>query len=160
MSSNSDNSHVISIEEDPDKTKKNLEIVCSPNMIYVATLDEDSNINLWSVVSQEQHLENKKTIHIDNIYNIDDIYSIYKFKRVFAISDNMHASISLNRVYPYNFGIFDFENEQEILLTFHDQQKEIDFLSFLKNGDIVIVNVRYYRAYVFSCKEKDNISWD
>ncbi|RIB28361.1 hypothetical protein C2G38_1513929 [Gigaspora rosea] len=53
--------------------------------------------------------------------------------------------------------IFNFETEKEVSLTFPDWQKEIDFLSFTDNGNIVMVNAKYYRAYVFA--SKDNVSW-
>ncbi|KAF0452878.1 hypothetical protein F8M41_001859 [Gigaspora margarita] len=54
--------------------------------------------------------------------------------------------------------IFDFETpDKEIKLTFPDWQKEIDFLSFRDNGNIIIINAKYYRAYVFS--SKDNKRW-
>ncbi|CAG8615953.1 6438_t:CDS:2 [Dentiscutata erythropus] len=145
-------SHVeIPIEGDPDKNKKILEIVCSPNLMHVAALDKDSNIGFWSIINQEESLTNVNSIHIDDI-------GIKKTgERIFAISDNKHASISINRVNPYNFKIFNFENGKEVSLTFPDQQKEINFLSFTDNGNIVMVNTKYYRAYIFS--SKDSVSW-
>ncbi|RIB19685.1 hypothetical protein C2G38_1247400 [Gigaspora rosea] len=146
MTSYSDDSHVeISIED-----KKILEIVCSPNLNHVAALHEDSVISLWSIVSHENFLENVKKIHIDNIRTKE---------KIFAISDNKQLSISLDRINPYNFKIFDFESNKDIKLTFPDWQKEIDFLSFIENGNIIMVNTKYYRAYVFSSKGKDNITW-
>ncbi|CAG8531108.1 22329_t:CDS:2 [Dentiscutata erythropus] len=157
MISNSDNSHVkIPIEEAPDKSRKILEIVCSPNMKHVAALDEDSNISLWT---QEQLLENKKTIHIDNICTKE------KGKRIFAISDDKYVSISLYRVDPYNFKIFDFETEKEIPLTFPDWQNEIDFLSFICNGKLIIFNDTIYEITMcdieeLSIKSHILIEWD
>ncbi|CAG8576815.1 21449_t:CDS:2 [Cetraspora pellucida] len=149
----SDISHVkLEIEETPDKNKKILEIVGSPNSKYIATLDQDSNINLYSIDNQGKLLKNIKTNHINNICTKG------KGERLFAISNNKCVSIGLDRDKPYNFKIFDFENEKEVLFRFPDWQKEIDFLSFIANGDIIIVNTKYYRAYVFS--NKNNISWD
>ncbi|CAG8711379.1 29040_t:CDS:1, partial [Racocetra persica] len=61
----SDSSHVkIPIEAN----KKISEIVCSPNLKYVASLDENGNISLWPIIGQKQSLENEKTINIGNIY--------------------------------------------------------------------------------------------
>ncbi|KAF0383400.1 transient receptor potential cation channel subfamily a member 1-like [Gigaspora margarita] len=153
MTSYSDDSHVeIQIEDAPDKNKnkKILEIVCSPNLNHVAALHEDNHISLWSIVNQENFLANVKTIHIDNIRTTE---------KIFAISDNKQLSISLDRINPYNFIIFDFESDKEVSLTFPDWQKEIDFLYFIENGNIIMVNTKYYRAYVFSSKGKDNITW-
>ncbi|CAG8604344.1 31222_t:CDS:2, partial [Racocetra persica] len=135
MTSKSDNSHVkIPIEE---ANKRILEIARSPKMKYVAALHEDSNnISRWYKYSDS------------NINNGE---------RIFAISDNKLVSISFDRDKPYNFKIFDFENEKEILLKFPDWQREIDFLSFIANGNIIMVNTKYYRAYIFS--SKDNITW-
>ncbi|CAG8814171.1 6685_t:CDS:2, partial [Dentiscutata erythropus] len=138
------------MEEAPDKNKIS-EIVCSFNLKHVATLDEDSNISIWSTISQEEPLTHVKTIHIDNIRTNKN------GEKIFAISDNKCVSISVNRVDPYNFKIFNFETGKEIRFTFPDCQKEIDFLSLIDNGDIVMVNTKYYRAYVFS--SKDNVSW-
>ncbi|CAG8434906.1 7160_t:CDS:2 [Scutellospora calospora] len=146
----------IPIEEAPDKSveisieeiKKISKIVCSPNMKYVAALDEGSNISIWTIVNNEKLLEK----HIKN--------NCTKEKdRLFAISDNMHTSIGLDRDHPYNFKIFNFNKfdnekyEKEELLTFPDSQKEIDILSFTDNGRIVMVNNKFYRAYVFSSED-------
>ncbi|KAF0524645.1 hypothetical protein F8M41_015097 [Gigaspora margarita] len=166
MTSNSDNSHVeISIEKVPDKYKKILEITCSPKLEHVAALHEDNDISLWSIVSQEELLTNIKTINIDNIrrnekinkINVISVDQYFLIRKIFAISDNKQVSISLDRIDPYNFKIFDFETEEEIKLTFPDWQKEIDFLSFIDNGNIIMINAEYYRAYVFS--SNDNKSW-
>ncbi|KAF0333071.1 transient receptor potential cation channel subfamily a member 1-like [Gigaspora margarita] len=152
MTSNSDVK--ITIEEAPDKNKI-LEIVCSPNMKHAATLDVANNISFWTTINQDQLLEKVKTVCIDNI-RINE-----NGEKIFAISNNKCISISLYRVDPYNFKIFDFETEKEISLNFPDWQKEIDFLSFIDGGSIILVNARYYRAYIFSNKEKDNnITWD
>ncbi|KAF0541196.1 transient receptor potential cation channel subfamily a member 1-like [Gigaspora margarita] len=152
MTSNSDNSHVISIKDKDDQhgDKKILEIKCSPHFEYVAAL-EHGNISLWSVNNQKEPPTNVKTIQIDNIHTKG------KDERVFAISDNKHVSFSHTRVDPYNFKILDFESGKEVSLNFPDWQKEIDLLSFIDNGDIVMVNAKHYRAYVFS--NKDNITW-
>ncbi|KAF0524633.1 transient receptor potential cation channel subfamily a member 1-like [Gigaspora margarita] len=151
MTSNSGNPDVkIPIEEVPDKNKEILEIICSPNLKHVATLDEDSSISLWTIISQEQLLTKVKTFHIGNYYNK------INGKRIFAISNHKYVSISLDRVIPYNFKIFDFEDENEVLLTFPDWQKEIDYLSFSDNGNIIMVNAKYCRAYVFT--SNDNIT--
>ncbi|CAG8602395.1 35620_t:CDS:2, partial [Racocetra persica] len=93
----SDISHVIPIEEAPDKNKKILEIACSPNLKYVAVLYENSNISLLPIVSQEQYLKNDKTINIGNIYTKEN------GERIFAISDYKYVAISLDRNKPYNF---------------------------------------------------------
>ncbi|KAF0524640.1 transient receptor potential cation channel subfamily a member 1-like [Gigaspora margarita] len=161
MTSNPDNSYVVSIEEN----KEILEIVCSPNLKHVAALHENNDISLWSITSQEKSLTNVKTIHIDNIRTKEKRFEISENKyvsirKIFAISDIKQGSISHDRTNSYNFKIFDFETEQEIKLTFPDWQKEIDFLSFIENGDIIMVNIKYYRAYVFSSKGKDNLTWD
>ncbi|RIB14683.1 hypothetical protein C2G38_1636067 [Gigaspora rosea] len=143
----------IPIEEATDKNKI-LEIVCSPNMKHVATLDEVNNISFWTTINQEQFFEKVKTICIDNI-RINE-----NGEKIFAISNNKCISISLYRVDTYNFKIFDPETEKEIPLTFPDWQKEIDFLSFTDGGSIIMVSTRYYRAYIFTSKEKDNnITW-
>ncbi|KAF0452879.1 hypothetical protein F8M41_001860 [Gigaspora margarita] len=169
MTSNSDNSYMeISMEEAPDKNKnkKILEIVCSPNLKHVAALHEHNKISLWSIVSQEsqqEHLTNVMTINIDNFLRNEIIKIIsddqyVSIRKIFAISNNKQISISLDRLDPYNFKIFDFETpDKEIIFTFPDWQKEIDFLSFRDNGNIIMVNAKYYRAYVFS--SKDNKSW-
>ncbi|KAF0541195.1 transient receptor potential cation channel subfamily a member 1-like [Gigaspora margarita] len=167
MTSSSDNSHVeISVVEPPDINKnKILEIACSPNLKYVAALYENNDISLWSIVSQESQeelLTNIKTINIDNICINEEINAIsdnqYKtIRKIFAISNNKQVSISLKRNNAYNFKFFDFETEKEKKLTFPDCQKEIDILSFRDNGNIIMVNAKYYRAYVFSSKEKNNI---
>ncbi|RIB02717.1 hypothetical protein C2G38_853007 [Gigaspora rosea] len=136
MTSNSDKPDItIPIEEVPDQNKNKtiLEIVCSPKLKHVATLDEDSNISFWSIVGQEESLTNVNSIHINNIRTKET------GEKIFAISDNKHVAISLNRVVPYNFKIFNFETE-EIPLTFPDRQKEIDFLFFIDNGNIVVGN--------------------
>ncbi|KAF0541200.1 transient receptor potential cation channel subfamily a member 1-like [Gigaspora margarita] len=167
MTSNSNNSHVeISIEKVPDKNKnkKISEIVCSPNLKHVCALHENNDISLWSIVGLEKLLTNIKPIHIDNIRTNEKIDAISDDKydlirKIFAISDDKQVSISLDRIDPYNFKIFDFETEEEIKLTFSDWQKEIDFLSFIDNGSIIMINVKYYRAYIFSSKKKDNMSW-
>ncbi|CAG8692103.1 6941_t:CDS:2 [Dentiscutata erythropus] len=150
MTSNSDIVQ-IPIEEIPDKNKKILEIVCSPNLKHVAALDEDSNISLWSIISEEKLLTKVKTLHIGEIWTKEN------GEKIFAVSDNKYVSISLNRVSTYNFKIVDFEAEKDILLTFKDRQKEIDYLSFIDNGDIIMVNTKYYRAYIFT--SKDLVSW-
>ncbi|CAG8529156.1 3864_t:CDS:2 [Cetraspora pellucida] len=137
----SDISHIIPIEIAPDKSKKISEIVCSPNLKYVAALYEDGNINLWPI---EQP---------DKIINIGMIHTKKNGEKIFAISDK-YISFSLYRDQPYNFS---FENEKEVLLKFPDCQKEIDYLSFIDNGNVIMVNAKYYRAYVFSIE--DNISW-
>ncbi|RIB06364.1 hypothetical protein C2G38_523235 [Gigaspora rosea] len=134
-----------------DKNKEILEIICSHNLKHVATLDEDNSISLWSIISQEQFLTKVKTLHIGNIYNTKN------GKRIFEISDNKYVSISLDRVIPYNFKIFDFEDENDVLLTFPDWQNEIDYLSFSDDGNIIMANTKDYRAYVFT--SKDNVSW-
>ncbi|RIB00607.1 hypothetical protein C2G38_1146091 [Gigaspora rosea] len=69
------------------------------------------------------------------------------------------VSISIERTDSYNFKIIDFETEKEIKLKFPDWQNEIDFLSFRDNGNIIMVNAKYYRAYVFKVKRKDNTKW-
>ncbi|CAG8506128.1 2650_t:CDS:2 [Scutellospora calospora] len=154
----SDNSYVqIQVENEittgktPDKNtlKKFSEIVCSPNMQHVAVLDEDCNITFWFIDIKNKSPKNVKIINIDNIC------AKAKGDRLFAISDNMLTSIGLKRVNPYNFKIFDYKTEEEVLLTFPDWQTEIDFLSFTDNGNIIMVNTRYYRAYVFSNKKKE-----
>ncbi|RIB30736.1 hypothetical protein C2G38_2151864 [Gigaspora rosea] len=156
MTSNSDVK--IPIEEAPDKNKI-LDIVCSPNMKHVATLDEINNISFWTVINQEQLLKKVKTVCIDNI-RINE-----NGEKIFAISNNRHFSISLNRIDPYNFKIFEVKSAKEILLNFPDLQNEIDFLSFIDRSifddeNMIMINTRYYRAYIFSSKEKDNnITW-
>ncbi|KAF0461569.1 transient receptor potential cation channel subfamily a member 1-like [Gigaspora margarita] len=166
MASNSDNSHIeISIEKDSDKNKnkKILGIVCSPKLEHVAALHENNDITLWSIVSQEKLSTDGKPIHIDYIRTDEKIDAIsddkyISIRKIFAISDNKQVSISLDRIKPYNFKIFDFETpDKEIKLTFPDWQKEIDFLSFIENGNIIMINAKYYRAYVFS--SKDNKGW-
>ncbi|KAF0536923.1 transient receptor potential cation channel subfamily a member 1-like [Gigaspora margarita] len=170
MTSNSDNSYMeISMEEAINKTKnkKILEIVCSPNLKHVAALHKDNVISLWSIVSQEsleEHLTIVKAIHIYNIRRnktirviSDDQYA--SIRKIFAISNNQQVSINLDRIDPYNFKIVDFETEKEIILTFSDWQKVIDFLSFRDNKSIIMVNAKYYRAYVFSIKGKNNMKW-
>ncbi|CAG8607899.1 4323_t:CDS:2 [Cetraspora pellucida] len=141
----SDISHVIPMEGAPDKNKKISEIVCSPNLKYVAALYEDDNISLWPI---EQP---------DKIINIGMIHTKKNGEKIFAIS-NKYISYSLYRDKPYNFKILDFENKKEVLLKFPDCQNEIDYLSFIDNGNVIMVNDKYYRAYVYSIK--DNISWD
>ncbi|CAG8639621.1 25318_t:CDS:2 [Dentiscutata erythropus] len=154
MTSNSDNFHLkIPVEEIPDKNKKISEIVCSPNLKHVAALREDNYISFWSNLNKEEPLTNVKTIRNDNIHTKE-----YGGK-IFAISNNKCASISLNKTDPYNFKIYDFENGKEVSLTFPDCQKEIDFLSFIDNGNVVMVNAKYYRAYVFSSERKGNVTW-
>ncbi|RIB11418.1 hypothetical protein C2G38_2042691 [Gigaspora rosea] len=157
MTSNSDNPHVGISVEPPDKNKnvKILELVCSPKLKYVSALYEENDIVLWSIDSQEQRLTKVKTIHIDNIRTKEKTYEISEndsvsIKKIFAISDNKQGSISLDRTDSYNF-------KKEIKLTFPDWQKEIDFLSFVENGDIIMVNIKYYRAYVFSSNGTDNM---
>ncbi|CAG8544579.1 1976_t:CDS:2 [Cetraspora pellucida] len=140
-----DISYVIPIEEEPYKYMKISEIVCSPNLKYVAALYEYGNISLWPIEQPEK------------IINIGKIHIKRNGKKIFAISDK-YISFSIYRDKPYNFKILDSENEKEILLKFPDHQKEIDYLSFIDNGNIIMVNAKYYRAYVFS--DKDNISWD
>ncbi|CAG8531777.1 9678_t:CDS:2 [Cetraspora pellucida] len=140
----SDISHIIPMGVAPDKSMKISEIVCSPNLKYVAALYEDDNINLWPI---EQP---------DKIINIGKIHKTKNGEKIFAISDK-YISFSLYRDQPYNFKILDFENEKEVLLKFPDWQKEIDYLSFIDNGNVIMVNAKYYRAYVFSID--DNISW-
>ncbi|RIB26609.1 hypothetical protein C2G38_2030085 [Gigaspora rosea] len=162
---------IIPIEEVPyDENRKISKIVCSPRLKYVALLYEDSNISIWSVDGQESYLKHEKTLRIYNIC------TKRKDERIFAISDDKYVSISLNKVDPnvneidpnvnkvdpndpYNFKIFDFETQKKLSLTFPDWQKEIDFLSFIDNGNIIMVNDNQYRAYVFSSKEEDNITW-
>ncbi|RIB23559.1 hypothetical protein C2G38_830734 [Gigaspora rosea] len=140
MTSKLDNSHLkIPIEEASDKNKF-LKIVCSPNIKYVATLNEDSSISLWSIVNQEKSLLNIKTIYPDNI-SIKE-----KDEGIFAITDNKYVSISLNKADPYNFKIINFEIEEEVSLTFPDWQKEINFLSIINNGNIIMVNTEYSRT--------------
>ncbi|RIB06366.1 hypothetical protein C2G38_2253262 [Gigaspora rosea] len=111
MTSNSENSQVElqieepldknkQIEEPLDKNKKILEIVCSPNLKHVATLDEVinvNNINIWSINSYEGLLTHVKKIRIDNVR------AKKNGERIFAISNNQCVSISLNRSDPYNF---------------------------------------------------------
>ncbi|CAG8577347.1 6375_t:CDS:2, partial [Scutellospora calospora] len=149
----SDSSYVrIQFEDEiANEIKKISEIVCSPNMKHVAALDEDSNISFWSIDNEDQSPKKVNTIHIDTIC------TKAKGDRLFAISDNMFTSIGLERINPYNFKIFDFKTEDEVMLTFPDWQKEIDFLSFIDNGNIVMINTKYYRAYIFS--SKDDIHW-
>ncbi|KAF0524636.1 transient receptor potential cation channel subfamily a member 1-like [Gigaspora margarita] len=119
------------------------ELACSPNSKHVAALHEN-RISFWSIVDQEEHLEFVKAIKIDNIRRNETINAISDnqyilVRKIFAISDNMQVSISLDRIDPYNFKIFDFETpDEEIKLTFPDWQKEIDFLSFTNNGNIVM----------------------
>ncbi|CAG8439911.1 8601_t:CDS:2 [Cetraspora pellucida] len=139
----SDISHVIPMEGALDKNKKISEIVCSPNLKYVAALYEDDNISLWPTEQPEK------------IINIGMICNGESGEKIFAIS-NKYISFSIYRDQPYNFKILDFENK-EVLLKFPDHQKEIDYLSFIDNGDIIMINTKYYRAYVFS--SKNNITW-
>ncbi|CAG8793049.1 20947_t:CDS:2, partial [Dentiscutata erythropus] len=167
----------IPIVEAPNKI---LEIVCSPNLKHVATLDEDSYISLLSVVGQEiplMKVKKKISAIFTQIYLMKK-YLLFLIINVFQlalIESNLIISVS----YAYNkfitiFArkldslivlmhifqeIFDFENEQEVLLTFPDRQKEVHFLSFIDDGSIVMVNALYCRAYAFSGKGKDNISW-
>ncbi|CAG8497070.1 21610_t:CDS:2 [Dentiscutata erythropus] len=127
----SSSSHVgILIEKVPDKNMEILKIACSPNLEHVVALDKNNNISLWS---------------------------IKKGERMLAVSDNKHASISLNRVVPYNFKIFNLETGKEVLLIFPDWQNEINFLSFIINGNLIMVNTKYYRAYIFT--SENNVSW-
>ncbi|KAF0452877.1 transient receptor potential cation channel subfamily a member 1-like [Gigaspora margarita] len=170
MTSNSDNTYVnISIEMDPNKNKnkKILEIVCSPKLEHIAALHANNDISLWSIVSQESNeelLTNVKTINLANIRRNEKIDAISDYnydliRKIFAISDNKQFSISLDIIDHYNFKIFDFEIEEEIKLTFPDWQKEIDLLSFIDNGNIIMINAKDYRAYVFSSKRKDNMKY-
>ncbi|CAG8796860.1 15214_t:CDS:2, partial [Cetraspora pellucida] len=125
----SDNSHVIPIEDDSDKSKKISEIVCSPNLKHVGVLYNDGNISLWPIEQPEK------------IINFGMIYIGESGEKIFAIS-NKYISFSINRDQPYNFNC----------------QNKIDYLSFIDNGNIIMVNTKYYRAYVFS--NKNTISWD
>ncbi|CAG8497090.1 21611_t:CDS:2 [Dentiscutata erythropus] len=135
-----------------DKTEI-LEIACSPNLEHVVALDENRNISLWSIISK--NLTKINTIHIDKFYSYNEGGG-----RMLAVSDNKYASICLYREDPYNFEIFDLETGKEVLLTFPDWQKEINYLSFINNGNLIMVNTMYYRAYVFTCKgKKDKVSW-
>lgn len=147
----SDNSHVIiPIEDVPYENKKISKIVCLSHLKYVALLYEDNDISIWSVVGQEKYLKHEKTFRIYNIC------TKRKNEKFFAISND---SISLNKVDPnvnkidpndpYYFKTFDFETKKKLSLTFPDWQKEIDFLSFDDNGNIIMVNDKHYRAYVF-----------
>ncbi|CAG8544519.1 35400_t:CDS:2 [Racocetra persica] len=161
----SDNSQVIipieEVQENSYENKQFSKIVCSPHLKYVAALYKDNYISIWSVVGQEKYLKHEKTLRIDNICTKGED------ERIFAISDDKYVSIGLNKVDPkvnkvdpndpYNFKIFDFETKKKLSLTFPDWQKEIDFLSFIDNGDIIMVNTKHYRAYVFS--NKDDIAW-
>ncbi|KAF0519589.1 transient receptor potential cation channel subfamily V member 4-like [Gigaspora margarita] len=160
MASNSDKSYVeISVEDTPDKNqnKKILEFVCSPNLKHVAALHENNDISFWSIIDQGKLSTDGKPIHIGNIRTNEKIDAIsddeyVSIRKIFAISDNKQVSISLDRTDPYNFKIFDLETKEEIKLTFSDWQKEIDFLSFIENGNIIMVNAKYCRAYVFFIK--------
>ncbi|RIB30783.1 hypothetical protein C2G38_2151744 [Gigaspora rosea] len=119
------------------------------------TSNSDVKIPIEEAPDKNKILDMKaKTVRIDNI-------RINKNgEKIFAISDNIHFSISLNRIDPYNFKIFDVKSAKEIILNFPDWQNEIDFLSFIDDGNMIIINIRYYRAYIFSSKEKDNnITW-
>ncbi|RIB13222.1 hypothetical protein C2G38_2248987 [Gigaspora rosea] len=132
MTSNSDNSHVkISVVETP--VNKNIsEIVCSPNLKH-------------EPIPVDNILRNEKIVAIS-----DDKY--VSIRKIFAISDNKQVSISLDRTNPYNFKIFDFETEEEIILTFPDWQKEIDFLSFRDNGNIIML--QYFKKIYITPKGK------
>ncbi|RIB28865.1 hypothetical protein C2G38_1335459 [Gigaspora rosea] len=145
------------IEETLDKntTKNILEIVCSPEMKYIVALSKEKCISLWSIVNEEQNLKYEKEIFIDAAYTESE------GSRLFAISDNLHVSIKLDKDKisrnSYNFNFYSLITNKEIFLRFPDRQKEIDFLSFINNGNLVMVNARNYRAYIFSCK--DNTTW-
>ncbi|RIB28868.1 hypothetical protein C2G38_1335596 [Gigaspora rosea] len=142
---------------DKNTTKNILEIVCSPEMKYIAAVSKEKYISLWSIVNEEQHLKYEKEIFIDAAC-IESEGS-----RLFAVSDNMHVSIKLDKDSisrnSYNFNFYSFITNKEVFLCFPDRQKEIDFLSFINNGNLVMVNARNYRAYIFSCSRKDNITW-
>ncbi|CAG8481458.1 14650_t:CDS:2 [Cetraspora pellucida] len=75
--------------------------------------------------------------------------------KLFAVSDNKEVSIKLIRTNPYNFTIYNSEIDNEVLLRFRDQRKEIDFLSFIDNGNLIMINARDYRAYVFETKDTE-----
>ncbi|KAF0363846.1 transient receptor potential cation channel subfamily a member 1-like [Gigaspora margarita] len=165
MASISDNSQVKvqidpnTIEETLDKntTKNILEIVCSPEMKYIAALSKEKDISLWSIVNEEQYLKYEKEIFIDAACTESED------SRLFAVSDNMHVSIKLDKDRisrnSYNCSFYSLITNKEVFLRFPDRQKEIDFLSFINNGNLVMVNARNYRAYVFSCSRKDNTTW-
>ncbi|RIB27765.1 hypothetical protein C2G38_2061104 [Gigaspora rosea] len=57
----------------------------------------------------------KVEVFLMKVKNIGNIYIKENDEKIFAVSDNKYVSISLDRVIPYNFKIFDFENEKEVL---------------------------------------------
>ncbi|KAF0485002.1 transient receptor potential cation channel subfamily a member 1-like [Gigaspora margarita] len=138
---------------DKNKYKKILEIVCSSNLKHVAVLDEDDNISLWTIITQKKLLQSVEAIHIDNICPKENS------ERIFAVSDNKHVLIVFIRFIPYNFKIFNFENEQEncrnewnpdnlddkkkhldILPSFYTDRKDfILYCEILKNDDFIMI---------------------
>ncbi|CAG8749274.1 13385_t:CDS:2, partial [Cetraspora pellucida] len=155
-----DNSHVnVQIDQEiPEKNviKDILEIACSPKMKYVAVLYKEKCIGLWSIVNGG--------LNYDKAIFIDAICTKPEGSRLFAVSDNNHVSVRLDKdrvsqISPYNFTFYNIANKKEVSLRFPDRQKEIDILAFINNGNLITINAKNYRAYVFSCDRKDNLVW-
>ncbi|RIB30082.1 hypothetical protein C2G38_688624 [Gigaspora rosea] len=167
-SSTSTQSDILHEREDPEGLELDIyiglhngypitQIDCSPKMKYVATLSEfDRSVALWSIDPNQQSLRYENIIVIRNIY-------VGSETSMFTVSDDGYVAVKLVRLNPCNFEIYDLKTTKISSLHFpylHNLHKNISHLSFINNGNLVMVSTKENKAYIlFPNKTDDDVKW-
>ncbi|CAG8584123.1 6705_t:CDS:2 [Dentiscutata erythropus] len=135
------------------------QIDCSPNMKYVATLSEfDRSVILWSIIYPDKqgdpNLRYENTIPVKNI----DVGS--ETSTTFTVSDDGCVAVKLRGLNPRNFEIYNNKAAKPSPLDFPYLHNNISHLSFIDDGNLVMVSSEDHKVYILYQKKKyDNIKW-
>ncbi|RIB02279.1 hypothetical protein C2G38_895231 [Gigaspora rosea] len=145
----------LDVYSDPHNGYPITQIVCSPNLKYVATLSEfDKSVVLWSINPNQQSLQYESMISIENI----DVGS--ETSTTFTVSDDGYVAIKLHRLNPRNFEIYNFKTAEISFLQVPYLHKNISHLSFINDGSLVMVSTKDHKAYVLFPEETDDsVKW-
>ncbi|KAF0559045.1 transient receptor potential cation channel subfamily a member 1-like [Gigaspora margarita] len=156
----------ILIDDAPHRGKRIDKYVFSPNMQYIATWSEDDKSIVGWTVSDELIVKSDSSVnsdHLKDIFNTDNLENVLRLSklinRLIGVSNCKQIALLLDeRDDPYNFEIIDIVTKSRQILNAQGLKGMIDRLTFLENGELVIIKGKpVYRAYIFS--KSNNKRW-
>ncbi|KAF0562121.1 transient receptor potential cation channel subfamily V member 4-like [Gigaspora margarita] len=129
-------------------------LICSPNLKYIATLSEkDESILIWPVLGNEPYLKASTNLKITELDTQEDIERVYKLEEL--SDDALIVLISETSCIMY-----DTNKEQHVAIPHFNEQvlqtSEIH-VSFFKNGYFVFISES--KLYLYSVITKDPNTW-
>ncbi|CAG8473639.1 10082_t:CDS:2 [Dentiscutata erythropus] len=127
-----------------------IKLICSPNLKYIATLNEkDESILIWPVLGNESYLNADKSFKVTELDTNEDSKNVYKLEEL--SDDALIVLISETSCIMY-----DTNKEQHVEIPHLNEQvlqtSEI-YVSFLKNGYFAFISES--KLYLYSVITKD-----